>query len=354
MSARSGLARLKLTGLFVAAAALVTSGALASDACSSLALEATADVTVSDGDSYQTHAYYHAPNNNSISFLRAENEHFGIEGPYGWYNMEERKGLVGPPQKIFALGHQFHAMLLYYDEIMLNKEPATDIAFDGGSHSGKGADFPHGGRVWLVDGEAPDRPAGMHFMFPETTPIDAIYSDWTDVSGQQLPMNIKVIHEGRIFIYAYTDVTIEDRSPLWFMEAVPVRNIDELKAYRLHRRLMAAHCLGAADLIGQLTAEETLIANRGTLSTATGAETAARFKEYFSAVTHSSYKDLQEPVIEISESGDIGWVAVNVGVEGTFNETGDAFANEWAWIMLVKKIDGEWKNAGNASSVKGE
>ena len=45
-------------------------------------------------------------------------------------------------------------------------------------------------------------------------------------------------------------------------------------------------------------------------------------------------------MIEVAESADIGWAI------------GEAFDGQWAWIILVRKIDGVWRNAGNASNLK--
>ncbi len=55
---------------------------------------------------------------------------------------------------------------------------------------------------------------------------------------------------------------------------------------------------------------------------------------------YTGYHDLTEPMIEVAENGDIGWAI------------GKAFDDQWAWIMLVPKIDGVWINAGNASKLK--
>ncbi|MEQ8936189.1 MAG: hypothetical protein RIE56_10405, partial [Amphiplicatus sp.] len=72
----------------------------------------------------------------------------------------------------------------------------------------------------------------------------------------------------------------------------------------------------------------------------------------FQRLDYRSYEDLTEPMIEISPSGDMGWVGVKVRAGGVINEKGEPFTSDWAWIMLARKIDGEWLNAGNASNQK--
>ena len=59
----------------------------------------------------------------------------------------------------------------------------------------------------------------------------------------------------------------------------------------------------------------------------------------------------EDPEIEWSKNGQIGWIAVNVRAVGESLETDEVFDDQWAWIMLVKKIDGQWLGAGNASNI---
>ena len=76
-----------------------------------------------------------------------------------------------------------------------------------------------------------------------------------------------------------------------------------------------------------------------------------RFTAVFDRLDYREYHDLRLPVVEVSESGDLGWIAVEVRAIGTDRESGDAFDNQWAWLMAVRKIDGRWLHAGNASNV---
>ena len=123
-----------------------------------------------------------------------------------------------------------------------------------------------------------------------------------------------------------------------------------MQVYRLHRKLLAAHCLGDADLIAELSAAENLIAGRGNLLWSSNSATRDRFISLFQSVDYTEYHDIAMPVVEISQAADIGWIGVNVRAIGSDKSTGTAFDDQWAWIMLVKKIDNVWIHAGNASN----
>ena len=105
-----------------------------------------------------------------------------------------------------------------------------------------------------------------------------------------------------------------------------------------------------ADLMAELSAAEILIAGRGNLLWSSDNETRDRFKSVFQRVDYTEYHDIVLPVIEVSQAADIGWIGVNVRAIGSDISTGTAFDDQWAWIMLVKKIDDDWVHAGNASN----
>jgi hypothetical protein len=75
-----------------------------------------------------------------------------------------------------------------------------------------------------------------------------------------------------------------------------------------------------------------------------------RFSALFQTVNYAEYHDIVMPVIELSGSSDLGWIGVNVRANGAELKTGTAFSDQWAWVMIVKKIGNVWVHAGNASS----
>jgi len=333
-----------------AAAAFLTTGALASDACSTTAISTRAEVTVSDGSTYQTRSVYHAANAAGFELIRDNPMTVTVEGPFVWTKNSEGEKLSGAAMKSFALGHQFHAFMLHFDDIVENIRPIPDVEFQGQERNGLSGGFPYGGKALLIGD--PARPTGLRFEFPETPAIDIMFLDWRKQGERALPHHIRIDDGERLFDYHYTEIDIAERSPLWFFDAVSPPAVDEVQIYRLHRKLLAAHCLGDADLMADLTAPETTIASRGELFSSSDEETRTRFTRVFERVDYTGYHDLTEPMIEVAESGDIGWASVNVRAVGAEKTSGEAFDDQWAWVMLVRKIDGVWRNAGNASNLK--
>ncbi len=324
--------------------------AFASDACAPTRISTSANVSVSDGSSYQIRSHYHTSNAAVIEFIGDNPSTIGVEGPFGWSTDKEGKTLVDPTVKSFALGHQFHGFVLHFYDIVENLRPVENIIFNDKPLDGVAGELPFGGEAYFLDGKS--KPDGMRFDFPDTPPIDITFLDWRKNDERELPYHIRIDDGERVFDYHYTKILVADASPLWFIKMVDAPSIDEIEIYRLHRQLLAAHCVGNADMMGELTASETIMASRGELFQSSDDETRARFESVFKRVVYTGYQDLTEPVIDVSKSGDIGWAAVNVRAVGSEMSSGEPFDSQWAWVMLVKKIDGVWLNAGNASNIK--
>ena len=339
--------------LFLIAFAIAAPFAEASDACSGRAVVASADVAVSDGSTFRTEALFHSREAAAIRHIREPDQLIAVEGPRSWYRVGDETGYGEDFHKVFALGHQYHAFLLYFDELA-DGAAATRIDFDGEERSALTGRYPYGGTVHMVTGDAPGRPAGMRFEFAGSAPIDVTFDDWRDASGVTLPF-LALIDDGeRTFEYRYDDVLIEERSPSWFHEATASPGLDEIGIYRLHRSLLAAHCLGDAELMAEHSVMEVISANRGTLSTIPRSAMAERFTTVFERLDYREYHDLRTPVIEVSAGGDLGWIAVEVRAVGVERNSGQEFDNQWAWLMAVRKVDGRWQHAGNGSSPASE
>lgn len=273
-----------------------------------------------------------------------------VEGPLAWIGKQGRAQVGGENLKAFALGHQYHALLLYFDDIVADSDSQENVPFGGRQYPGRGGDYPYGGRIYLVDGDDGRLPRGLMLELPDAPPIEAGFSDWRDAGGSVAPFRVTIDDGSRTFDYAYSRVDVADQSPLWFFEKVAAPAIDEVQIHRLHRRLLMAHCVGDAELIAQLTAPELIVANRGELKRPTRASTRERFTSLFERLDYTAYHDLTPPVVEVAESGDMGWIAVNVRSVGREIDGPETFDMQWAWILLAKKIDGVWLNAGNASN----
>lgn len=326
--------------------------AAAADACDGRAITAAARVQVSDGTTFETKSYFQAADVAAIehSYPGGETQLIAVEGPVAWARRGDRARLGGDDYRNFALGHQFHALLLFFDTLVSSGAERGDIPFGGAVRAGSGGDLPFGGRVYLVKDSAGDDPAGFLFELPDSPPMEVHFRDWRDAGGTRLPFNVEVDDGSRRFDYFFQDIGVAESSPAWFFEAVPAPDLDALQVQRLHRRLLAAHCLGDADMIAGLTAPEIIVSSRGELHRSTREETRESFTRTFERLEYREYHDLVEPVIEISQAGDLAWIAVSVRAVGVENGSGAEFDSQWSWIMLAKKIDGAWLHAGNASN----
>ncbi len=341
----------KILAVWLSAGFAVSAAEAGDDACATRVIETSASVAVSNGRAYETRSLFRSKSEAAIDFINGETTTIALEGPFAWTRGENGAALAGDREKGFAIGHQFHALLLHFDEIFDGTRSSDAIAFRGRTASGRSGGAPDGGKAHLIlsPGGAPE---GMKFQPADQGPIEIEFSDWREADGRTLPW-IVTIHDGDdVYTYRYNAISISDQSPLHFYEQAGATGLDEIDIYRLHRRMLAAHCLGDAALMARLTAPEGVVANRGDLFLTTRAQLLENMTGLFERLDYQSYEDLAEPFVEVSPGGDMGWIGVKVRASGAVNETGEPFESDWAWIMLVKKLDGEWLNAGNASNQK--
>ena len=321
------------------------------NACSTRAIGASADVSVTDGSSFAIETYFRSRDYAAIRHSDENERVTSVEGPFGWIGSGDRFRLGGDFEKIFALGHQFHAFLLYFDELTDNQHDSAGIKFLGEQHAARSGDYPYGGDVHLIAGDDPDRPTGMVFDFPDIDPIEVALNDWREVDGIELPFELAIHDRGKIFEYRYTSVDLSPQTELWFFDAIGEPAPDEVQALRLHRKLLTAHCLGDANMMADLSNETIISADNGRRSERDNTSMRERFTGLFEMLDYTEYHDLQQPIVEIAASGDLGWVIVNVRSVGKQISNDQVFDYEWAWIMLVRKVDGRWLHTGGASSV---
>lgn len=339
------------TGLIIALLlALPFNFATASDACSGRSITTTASVKVSDGSTFETESFFQSADVSAIRHIDDETQTIAVEGPLGWISRGDKAELGGDPIRGFALGHQYHALLLHFEEILGPTEIRDSIAFQGEVHRGRSGDYPYGGKVSLVESAGGGYPAGFVFEFPDSPPMEISFGEWREVEGRTLPFLVRIDDGTRVFDYNYISVSVSDKQPGWFFSAVGAPDIDELQILRLHRDLLVAHCNGDAGKMAELTTPESVVASRGEVYRVSRESTRERFLKLFERLDYQQYHDIIPPIIEVSDDGSLGWIAVNVRAEGTETESGAAFDAQWAWIMLAKKLDGVWLNAGNASN----
>ncbi|NNE41536.1 MAG: hypothetical protein HKN14_11540 [Marinicaulis sp.] len=343
---RAGSAMMWILGLGFVSAAHAT------DACSPVAISTKANVSVSDGTSYKTATHYHSASSSAFEQIDDDGSSLiVVEGPVAWARSGDKIVRGSEFHKLFAFGHQYHAFILYFDEIMANVEEVESFAFRGETFRARSGDYPYGGKAHMVMGDG-ILPRGFQFDFPEIPPITVVLSNWKKKRGVDLPYALLIDDGTRQFDYKYTDVKIKSRLPLWFYDEIASPGFDDVEIYRVHRKLLAAHCLGDADMIADLSLEETIVASRGEVLFAPREQTRERFIGLFDALNYTAYTDLITPQIEVAESGDIGWITVQVRAEGNVVGSERTFDDQWAWVMMIKKQDGEWRHAGNASNRK--
>jgi ketosteroid isomerase-like protein len=321
-----------------------------SDACSGRAILTVADVAVSDGSSFKTESYFHSKDAAAIRHIRDDEQIVAVEGPLSWISSGDKSQLGSGFFKVFALGHQYHAFLLHFDEIVANSRVTERLDFRGNVHRALSGDYPYGGTVHLVEGAAQERPLGLLFEFPGSAAIAVSFSDWRNAGDAELPFRAEIDDGERVFDYRYSSIDTVPRLPLWFFETVTAPPLDQVQVYRLHRKLLAAHCLGDAELLSGLSAPEVISASNGELQQTPNESVRERFAALFERLDYSGYHDIAVPIIEIAESADLGWIGANVRAVGLDSSTGAPFDNQWAWFMIVRKIDGRWLHVGNASN----
>jgi ketosteroid isomerase-like protein len=322
----------------------------ASDACSNRAILTVADVQVSDGSSFRTESFFQSAEASAIRHIREDNQIVAVEGPVAWMSRGNKTQVGGDQLRSFALGHQVHAMLLHFEEVASGIADRTEISFDGGIYPGSGGDLKYGGKIFLVQDVNSPYPLGFVIELPGQTPMEISFSEWRTQDGTPLPFLVRIDDGTRVFEYAYTRVDLDKKPLNWFLDSIEAPAIDELQIYRLHRRLLAAHCAGNADEIADLTTPETIVSSRGELRKSSREETRSSFERVFKQVDYNQYLDLLTPVVEVSSSGDIGWIGVNVRAIGKEIVGGQPFESQWSWVMLTRKVNGVWLNAGNASN----
>lgn len=330
--------------------AALAAPATASDACSTRAIVTAAEVSVSAGSSFRTESFFHGTDSAAIQHVYDQPQWIVVEGPQSWIRAGEEARLGSGFHKLFALSHQYHAMLAHFEDFLAGAPVAQTVTFAGREARAAGGEFIYGGHLSLVAGASAARPLGIRQAVPDGPVIEAEFLDWRKHNGTDLPHHVRIDDGERVFDYRYTSIETMERSPLWYFEAVPAPDIDAVQLYRLHRSLLAAHCLGDAELIARLSTPEVLLATRGELVTATRDEVLAQFRSLVGRLDYTAYTDLRPPVITVAESGDLAWLGVNVRLQATALASQERIDQQWAWVMLARKSQGQWLHAGNASS----
>ncbi|PQA88929.1 hypothetical protein [Hyphococcus luteus] len=240
-----------LTALCAAIAA-ASSFAFANDAasntaCETASLSTKADVTTSAGSSYKVETYYRTPGEAAARFITDKPALMAVEGPLVWVRSAEGDMLAGENERRFVIGHQFHALAFYFDDIMSDVTAIKGIDFKDGNYKGRKGVYPGGGEATLAIGKN-KRPLGLLLELPDETRIEVAYEDWRETpSGKTAPYAVTISHNGTIFNYRYTEVTFATGGAAAFQEAYPAPTIGAVADYRAARAKEAAACDSGAD-----------------------------------------------------------------------------------------------------------
>ncbi|HKJ17112.1 MAG TPA: hypothetical protein VJ984_07180 [Xanthomonadales bacterium] len=211
--------------------------------CPGMVITSRAEVSVSDGTSYQVETYYRSVEESVVSFKGPNASDIVSEGPYAWYRQGEKTGLAGETEKRFAIGHQYHAMLVAFDDIMVNVQPDPDITFRNESHSGHTGDYPFGGKISLIEGNQSRQPKGFLMLLPDETPIEVVLDDWrANEYGNSLPYQLTIFHGDRVFTYRYEQVDFDEGDAASFHQQFPAPGIGEITEFRAKQIALAIQC----------------------------------------------------------------------------------------------------------------
>lgn len=122
----------------------------------------------------------------------------------------------------------------------------------------------------------------------------------------------------------------------------------------MHEQVLRSHRTDDVDAWLALEADTMVVGNRGELTTSTKSETAQQRRQYLAAMEFSAYRDLQPPIVNISDDGTLGWVLAQVEIVGRYGTPPDTTSvhDVWAWVELYERRPEGWRMVGNVSTAK--
>lgn len=125
----------------------------------------------------------------------------------------------------------------------------------------------------------------------------------------------------------------------------------------MHELVLQAHRAGEVEAWLEIEADSFLVAGRGEIDFVTRDERRDARSRYLRGTGFSSYRDLREPIVTISDDGTLGWLLAQVeatGVRTVPDGTEEQLHFVSAWIELYRKMDGQWMMVGNVSNLRPE
>lgn len=315
-------------------------------------LSAKADVSVSDGLTYTTHGIYQDPQRAAFQIIYPDRVVTqGVDGKYFWLHDGDREQEALPFYEEFVLGHQFFAQLLYFDLLHPEwSEPVSDVFEGQQCHSIIGKSHLAPLKVYYnIDG----LPIALELTIEGIPPIVTKLENWQQAGPCLLPHKLIIADGNRIFTYLFTEVDYNQYS-LDDLRLPIEKLTDEQQLLRLHRGGMDDHFFERITELQRTRDTTFYIVNRGSVDIINAHQFDDGMAQIMSSRDHTRYDDIIRPIVKISKDGTLGWVIVQVGVEGSrLNEDGgpgSPFNFVSAWIELYEKKDGNWKMIGNVSN----
>jgi len=313
-----------------------------------------ADVSVSDGLTYQVKTLYH--DNQRAVFHRIYPNKVStnaIEGKYVW----EFDGTKEIESKAFmgaiVLGHQFFAKILLFNKM----HPVISSPENGvfvGSHCTT-VSTKNEASTWKFYYQEKGLPLGMELIPNEGSKITFLFSDWKKEQEIKLPYTVMIDDGTRKFKYHFTKIDFNTGSIKDFRAPENLLT-DEQKLLRLHRNIMDDHLFERTETMSLAMGDSIKIVSAGEIYNVGKKQSTERLNTIMSNRNYTLYDDLVRPTVKISEDGTLGWVIVQVSAKGVRldenrNETGP-LEFVCAWIELYEKVNGKWLNIGNISNFK--
>lgn len=126
---------------------------------------------------------------------------------------------------------------------------------------------------------------------------------------------------------------------------------DELRSF--HKDLIQAHFQKDLDFFTRDISPNYFSVSRAEIRHPSRKEIREQFKNYLGRTSFREYRDLQEPIIGISEDGSMGWSLVQVKVAGEQEQpdgTSTGLEFTCAWITLFERRQDSWIRIGEVSS----
>lgn len=122
---------------------------------------------------------------------------------------------------------------------------------------------------------------------------------------------------------------------------------DAIKAeiLNLHRGFIKAHLDKDASFIAKPTSPEYIFVSNGEIENISPSELEQNLSGYLNSTEFSEYRDINEPIIGVSQDGLLAWAVVKVrtaGIRKRSDGSQNQFDIQWAWITLYEKKDEQW------------